>query len=126
MHQSQTSGGKGYALRKLVMPMYPHLARQTGIEGKVVAFATLSPEGLVASATIVSGHPLLAQEVLNYLKEWEFEVLEGQAKQAKIEFNFLLKGNRDERIVHYRISGRTPDNFEIETNPAPNEHPSAK
>ena len=97
-------------------------ARQVGIEGKVVALATLSPDGLVTSSISVSGHPLLAQEVIDCLKEWEFETLESQTKQAKIEFNFLLKGERAERIVQYRISGRTPDNFAIETNPAPNVH----
>jgi TonB family protein len=123
MLQSQSLNAKDFALRKFVMPMYPHLARQVGIEGKVVALATLSPDGLVTSAISVSGHPLLAQEVIDCLKEWQFEALESQIRQEKIEFNFLLKGERAERIVHYRISGNTPDNFEVETNPAPNMHP---
>ena len=126
MGQSGTGNGKSYALRKFVMPMYPPLARQVGIEGKVVALATLPPEGLIVSVTIVSGHPLLGEHVSDSLKEWEFEAVEGTVKQAKIEFNFRLKGERIERIVHYRVSGRAPDNFEIETNPVPNVHPSAE
>jgi len=115
--QSGTGNGKRFELRKFVMPMYPPLARQVGIEGKVVALAALSPEGVVASVRIVSGHPALAEHVADCLKAWEFAAVESQEHQKKLEFNFILKGARAERIVHYRISGSAPDNFEIETNP---------
>lgn len=107
------------------MPMYPPLARQVGIEGKVVALVNLSPDGLVASVTIVSGHPLLLGYVEDCLKNWEVEAVGDQVKKAKLEFNFLLKGDHAERILSYRVSGQMPGYFEIETNPYTNVYSSA-
>lgn len=119
-----TEGGKSCLVRKFVLPMYPPLARQVGIEGKVVVLANLSPDGLVASVTIVSGHSLLLGHVEDCLKNWEFEAVGDQVKQAKLEFNFVLKGDRVERILSYRVSGKMPGYFEIETNPSTNVYSS--
>ena len=91
----------------------------------MVALANLSPDGLVATVTIVSGHPLLLGHVEDCLKNWEFEAAGDQIKQAKLEFNFLLKGDRDERILSYRFSSKMPGYFEIETNPYTNVYSSA-
>jgi len=37
--------------------------------------------------------------------------------QAKVELNFVLNGDRNERIVSYKVSRKLPEYFEVETNP---------
>lgn len=62
---------RGSALGKIT-PDYPQLAKTAHIEGSVVVEITISEEGNVISARVVSGHPLLQQAALSAAKKWIF------------------------------------------------------
>lgn len=55
-------------------PHYPNLARQKGWEGTVLLRAEITPQGTVASLTLLqtSGHPLLDQAALTAVRQWRF------------------------------------------------------
>jgi TonB family protein len=52
--------------------IYPPLAHQTGISGEVVIKLDVRPDGSVASATVISGHPILSPVALKSALESQF------------------------------------------------------
>src|SRR2546429_9930370 len=46
-----------------VQPVYPPLARQTRISGTVRLHAIISRDGTIQQLEVISGHPLLQQEI---------------------------------------------------------------
>jgi len=77
-----------------VLPAYPPLARQAGIEGKVVFRAVISAQGLVRSLELVSGHPLLVHAAREAVAQWRYRptLLNGEPCEVDtvIEVNFTL------------------------------------
>jgi TonB family protein len=59
-------------ISKLSPPIYPPLARQTRISGDVVLKLEVQPNGTVASAVVVSGHPLLSPFALESAQKSQF------------------------------------------------------
>ena len=55
-------------LVKKVVPVYPPLAKQVRIQGKVKLRAVISKTGMVESVNVVSGHPLLVQAAIDAVK----------------------------------------------------------
>lgn len=111
---------KTYTLRKFTSPFYPPLARQTGIEGKAAAVAHIAPDGSVSAVTDYDGHGIFQSAVVDALKDWQFQNMDGQEGQIRITFQFAFKGVRDQRVLHFKVSANLPSYFEIEVNPAPN------
>jgi TonB family protein len=81
----QTGGGEvrtsavrvGGAVRaptktKHVAPAYPEDAKAAGVQGVVIAEATISAEGRVEDARVLRSIPLLDQAALDALRQWEF------------------------------------------------------
>ena len=60
-------------LTKLSPPIYPPLAKQTRISGNVELMLEIRPNGTVASAVVVSGHPLLQPAALESAKQSQFD-----------------------------------------------------
>jgi TonB family protein len=60
-------------LNKLFPPVYPPLARQARITGDVKMQVTIRQDGSVASAEVISGHPMLKQAALDSVKKSTFE-----------------------------------------------------
>src|SRR5262249_49648948 len=56
-----------------VEPLYPRLARQRKIQGTVIFEILISAEGSVASARLISGHPLLATPAREAVLLWRYE-----------------------------------------------------
>ena len=54
------------------LQIYPALASINKIEGDVAIEATIDPDGNVASAKVISGHPLLAPTAVTFVKQWIF------------------------------------------------------
>ena len=83
-------------LASTVVPVYPVLARQARIQGKVVLDADISKDGTVETLKAVSGHPLLVPAALNAVKQWRYKpyVLNGKPVpvNTQIVVNFTLKG----------------------------------
>ncbi len=109
-----------YALKKFTVPFYPPLARQINLEGKATVLAHISVDGRVSSVTHVDSHPLFHAAVVEAVEKWEFEAPDHQGEPLPVTIQFTLKGNRDERILNYKVSGALPDYFKIEANPFPN------
>jgi TonB family protein len=66
--------------------VYPQLAKQARIEGKVVLNATVSAQGTVEKVTLVSGHPLLAAAATDAVKQWRYSpfLRQGEPVEARV------------------------------------------
>ena len=70
-----------------VVPPYPDLARRMNIAGVVKVRVTVSPNGSVKNATLVGGHPVLANAALDAVWKWRFEAAP-QESTGIVEFRF--------------------------------------
>jgi protein TonB len=57
---------------KRVEPVYPQIAIAAGVKGDVVVEVTVSEEGQVISAHVLSGPPLLRDAALQAARGWRF------------------------------------------------------
>lgn len=77
-----------------VEPIFPEEARQAKIEGTVVLKVTISSDGTVRDASIVSGPLMLLQAAIDAVNQWQFEPARTNGQpvdaQAQIEVNFRL------------------------------------
>jgi periplasmic protein TonB len=77
-------------------PIYPALARQARIQGKVQLHAIIDKEGKVSELQVVSGHPLLVKAALDAVQNWRYQptVLNGEPVEVDttIDVNFVLGG----------------------------------
>ncbi len=56
-----------------VKAVYPDLARRMNLTGTVKVEVVIAPNGIVKSAKIVGGHPVLANAALDAVRKWRFE-----------------------------------------------------
>lgn len=77
-----------------VIPVYPLLARNARVEGKVVFKAVISAQGTIQALTLVSGHALLVDAAREAVKQWRYRptMLNGDPCEVDtvIEVNFTL------------------------------------
>jgi periplasmic protein TonB len=77
-------------------PIYPPLARQARIQGKVQLHAIIDKEGRVSQLEVVSGHPLLVKAALDAVQNWRYQptILNGEPVEVDttIDVNFVLGG----------------------------------
>ena len=66
----------GVVLTKLSPPAYPPLARQARITGDVKIQIGIRQDGSLASAEVISGHPMLKQAALDSVQKSTFECRE--------------------------------------------------
>ncbi|MCC6487561.1 MAG: TonB family protein [Candidatus Hydrogenedentes bacterium] len=77
------------APRTAIAPVYPALAAQGHISGRVGVEVTLDERGAVTSAALLDGHPLLAGSALWAAERWVFE--RGDAgRRVRLSFVFVL------------------------------------
>ena len=107
-------------LRSFLMPSYPPLLRQAGSEGRVSVILRISEQGTVESLKDFSGPTLFYDEIEKCLRGWRFEASNVGPTDLPMTFDFRFKGSRDERCLHYQVSGELPNFFIIEVNPFPN------
>ena len=67
-------GGNIRAPRKIkdAKPVYPAIARSTGVSGAVTIEATIGADGKVTDAKVVRSIPLLDQAALDAVRQWEY------------------------------------------------------
>jgi TonB family protein len=98
-------------LVKKVAPVYPPLAKQVRIQGKVKLQAVISKTGRVDSVNVLSGHPLLVQAAVDAVKQWQYKpfLVDGQpvVATAEIEVPFLL-GISD---ANYQAEQKSNDDY---------------
>jgi protein TonB len=56
-----------------VLPIYPAMARETGIEGDVVIDTTIDKTGKVTGTKVISGTAILRQAALDALRQWKYQ-----------------------------------------------------
>jgi len=94
--QIKVSGGvlQGSALSR-VQPQYPPIAKAARASGAVQVQVTISEEGRVIEASVVSGHPLLREAALQAARQWRFKPTELSGVPVKVQgvltFNFTLQ-----------------------------------
>jgi protein TonB len=90
------SGGvlQGSAIKR-VNPAYPPIAKAARASGAVQVQVTISEEGRVIDAQVVSGHPLLRDAALQAARGWVFKPTELSGVPVKVQgvltFNFTLQ-----------------------------------
>jgi TonB family protein len=60
-------------IRVKVTPIYPPLARQMNVYGRVKIEATVTADGRVIATRVVGGSPLLVVAALDAVKKFQFE-----------------------------------------------------
>ena len=79
-----------------VKPVYPQLAMQARIQGKVVLQAVIARDGTVQDLRVISGHPLLVQAALDAVKLWRYKPYLLNDKPVEVDtqinVNFTLGG----------------------------------
>jgi protein TonB len=83
----------GAKLINRVQPIYPTLARQTGIQGVVKLHAILGKDGSVQQLQVLSGHPLLVQAALDAVRQWIYQptLLEGKPVEVDTEIDVFFQ-----------------------------------
>lgn len=90
------SGGvlQGSALKR-VQPPYPPIAKAARAAGAVQVQVTISEDGRVISADVISGHPLLRDAAVQAARQWVFKPTELSGVPVKVQgvltFNFNLQ-----------------------------------
>ncbi len=90
------SGGvlQGSAISK-VQPPYPPIAKAARASGAVQVQVTISEEGRVIEAAVLSGHPLLRDAAVQAARQWKFKPTELSGVPVKVQgvltFNFTLQ-----------------------------------
>jgi periplasmic protein TonB len=69
-----------------VLPVYPMMAKETGVAGDVVVKASIDKNGNVGRMEIVSGPTMLRQSALDALRRWKYKpsTLDGEPVAATI------------------------------------------
>ena len=85
---------EAFNLVSKAMPVYPPLAKQAHIQGKVILNALIDRQGKVKGLELVSGEPLLADAAVEGVKQWVYRpvLLNGDPVEVitQIEVNFTL------------------------------------
>ena len=68
-----------------IRPVYPAIAQQARIQGTVVVEATISTQGLVEHAHVVSGPPILAAAALNAIAQARYEPFKLNGDPVEVE-----------------------------------------
>ena len=94
-----------------VEPVYPPLAKQVRVQGKVKLQVVISKTGRVDSVNVVSGHPLLVQAAMNAVRQWQYKpfLADGQpvAASTEVEVPFSL-GISD---ANYQAEQKSNDDY---------------
>jgi protein TonB len=79
-----------------VEPVYPHIAKISGITGTVKLYAIIAKDGSIQSLSLISGHPILATAALAAVEKWRYRpyLLNGEAVEVEtfITVNFRKAG----------------------------------
>jgi protein TonB len=75
-----------------VVPVYPQIAQQAGVEGDVVVEASIDNTGKVSATKVLSGPLMLRQAAMDAVRRWKYEpaILDGKtvATQMTVRIRF--------------------------------------
>ena len=59
-------------LIRRVEPVYPEMAKQARVQGKVTLRIAVDEEGNVSDVSVIEGHPLLDDAAINAVRQWKY------------------------------------------------------
>jgi len=77
----------GRKVKSRVAPTYPELAKRMNVTGAVKLQVTIAPNGVVKTAKVIGGHPLLVDPAIDAVKKWKYEPASEESTQV-VEFRF--------------------------------------
>jgi periplasmic protein TonB len=77
-----------------VLPVYPAVARDAGVEGDVVIDTTIDKSGKVTATKVVSGPPMLRQAALEALRQWKYEPSKLNGEPVPVQMTVTIKFHR--------------------------------
>jgi TonB family protein len=79
------------------VPVYPAVAKQLKISGRVVVEAVVTEAGTVKQAKTLSGNVLLATSAMDAVKKWKFKPFQanGKASEAIVTLSFTFNFTND-------------------------------
>lgn len=86
-----SSGVPEPTLLHRVDPIYPVLARQTGVEGEVVLQAIVNAKGEVTNVRVSSGNTLLAAAAMRAVQKWRYLPARLNGKPVDVPIRITLK-----------------------------------
>jgi len=82
------------ALLYSVVPVYPALAKQTGVEGLVRLSVVIGRDGMVNDVRLLSGQPLLVQAAMDSVRQRTYKptLLNGEPVEVEttVDVNFKI------------------------------------
>lgn len=96
----------GVVLKELSVPVYPPLARQAAIVGEVKIQLGIRQDGAVASATLISGHPMLEQAALDSARQSQFECqgCRSEVTPYELVYTFRLPESQCNQQSHTKVT----------------------
>jgi TonB family protein len=80
----QDANGGHRKMSSKVVPVYPALAHNMNISGTVRVEAVVAPNGTVKSASVLGGHPVLAESALDAVRKSKWESAPHETKELVI------------------------------------------
>ena len=78
------------------MPVYPSIAKVTGVQGTVILQATISKTGTIENLHVMSGPPMLQQAAVDAVKTWRYRpyLLNGNPVEVETTVNVVFTMGR--------------------------------
>jgi TonB family protein len=80
-------GQEGRRVISQPTPIYPQLARKSGLSGTVKVQVVIATDGTIKDVKVVGGHPLFIDAALDALKKWKYAPSSSETTTV-LEFNF--------------------------------------
>ncbi len=104
------------AVRHIVSPGYPRLARIAQLQGDVTVEIEISKDGKVASAKAHAGHPILQRASEENARTWTFEPAKEDSAQS-IHYHYVLEGRQTYYDPPPKVVFELPSYVEIRSRP---------
>jgi TonB family protein len=73
-----------------VEPLYPDIARQAGIEGRVILDAIVGPDGTITELQAASGPEPLARSAMDAVRWWRYEPVNVNGQPVAVETSIVV------------------------------------
>lgn len=76
-----------------VLPIYPHMAIVTGVQGDVRLYAIIARDGSIVSLRFISGPPLLMAAAMDAVRQWKYRpyILNGEPVEVETYITVTFK-----------------------------------
>lgn len=79
-----------------VIPVYPPIAREAGVQGTVMLEATISADGTIGNVRVISGNAMLQQAAIDAVSRWRYRpyLLNGQPVEVEATVSVVFSLGR--------------------------------